>query len=313
MKAIIYHQFGSADVLKLGEQPSPTVPVNGVLVSMKASSVNVIDIRSRNGTMFPFVNRKFPKTPGCDVAGIVSEVGPEAKGFKVGDRVFGGTDAFKGGAFSELVVVAESALAKMPETLSFENAAALPTTGLAALLALRGLGRTKLGDEVLIYGSSGAAGLYAIQLAKLFGARVTTVSGTRGAEASKAMGSDVPIDYKAGPVAFDRVFDVIVDFSSSFPFAKARPHLKPKGRFVESSPTIPKFLGSMIANLFRGQKHLMLTASAKTEELSYLASLVTEGKLRLTIAKTYPLSAAKDAFIEQERGGTVGKIVVTMD
>jgi NADPH:quinone reductase-like Zn-dependent oxidoreductase len=312
MKAITYHQFGSADVLKLEEVAAPVAPANGVVVTMRASSVNIIDSRSRNGLMSPFVNKKFPKIPGADVAGVVSAVGANAKRFKVGDKVFGATNAFKGGAFAERVALTENQLAPLPPSLTFEQAAALPITGLAALLALRGLGKTKPGDEVLIYGSSGAAGLYAIQLAKHFGAHVTTVSGRAGAKVSKEMGADVALDYKAGPVKFAGRFDVIVDFSSQFPFAKARPHLKLTGRFIESSPTIPKFLGSLIANLFRAQKHLMLTAAAKTSELEFLSSLVEAGKLKVTIAKTYPLAAAKPAFLEQEKGGTVGKIVVSV-
>lgn len=313
MKAITYHQFGSAEVLKMEEIPTPAPAANGVLVAMHASSVNVIDSRSRNGTMFPFVNKQFPKIPGCDIAGVVSAVGSDVKRFKIGDKVFGGTDAFKGGAFAEFVIVPEGSLAPIPSSLGFVEAAALPTTGLAALLALRGLGNTKPGDEVLIYGSSGAAGLYAVQLAKHFGARVTTVCGPQGVAISKAMGADMVLDYKAGEVKFTTRFDVIVDFSGNYPFAKARPYLKPSGHFVESSPTIPKFIGSMLANLFRTQKHLMLTATAKSEELEFLSSLAEDGKLRVTVAKTYPLSAAKQAFIEQEKGGTVGKIVVTAE
>ena len=312
MKAITYHQFGSAEVLALEEVAAPMVPDDGVVVTMRATSVNVIDSRSRNGLMSPFVNKKFPKIPGADVAGVVSAIGAHAKRFKVGDKVFGATNAFKGGAMAEQVALRENQLAPLPPSLTFEQAAALPITGLAALLALRGLGKTKSGDEVLIYGSSGAAGLYAIQLAKHYGAHVTTVSGTAGAKVSQDTGADVALDYKAGPVKFSGKFDVIVDFSSQFPFQRARPHLQPAGRFIESSPTIPKFLGSLIANVFRAQKHLMLTATARTSELEFLSSLVEAGKLQVTIAKTYPLAAAKQAFRDQEKGGTVGKIIVNI-
>lgn len=311
MKTILYTRFGSPDVLSSGDLPSPVLQENGVLVSMRASSVNVIDSRSRQGLMSPFVDKKFPKVPGSDIAGVVSAVGPKATRFKMGDRVFGATNAFKGGAFAEEVALPEDSLALMPPSLDFPEAAALPITGLAALLTLRGLGRIKRGDEVLIYGSSGAAGLFAIQLATHFGARVTTVSGTAGTAASKAMGADRALDYRSGPVVLSGPFDIIVDFSGAFPFAKARKHLKRKGRFIESSPTIPKFLGSMVANLFRAKKHLMLTTKANSEGLELLASLVVAGKLRTTIARSYPLIDAKRAFIQQEKGGAVGKIVVT--
>jgi NADPH:quinone reductase-like Zn-dependent oxidoreductase len=311
MKAITYRSFGSPEVLVLEDVPAPAVHENGVLVSVRASSVNVIDSRSRNGVMSPFVDKKFPKIPGVDVAGVVLGVGAKVRRLKAGDRVFGATNAFKGGAFAERVSVPENSLAPMPLSVDFPEAAAVPIAGLAALKAIRDLGRVRKGDNVLIYGSSGAVGLFTIQLAKYFGAQVTTVSGTAGAEASRAMGADRALDYRAGPVALVSEFDIIVDYSGAYPFAIARKHLKRKGRFIESSPTIPKFLASMIANPFRLKKHLMLTTAANFKDLESLASLIDAAKLRITIARSYPLSEAKQAFVDHERGGTVGKIVVT--
>jgi len=313
MKALVYHQFGTADVLHIEDIATPKLPEDGVLVSLRATTVNVIDYRSRNGSLAPFVDQKFPKIPGVDIAGIVTAVGRKAKRFRVGDAVFGGTNPFKGGALAELVAVPESALAAKPEALGFREAATLPITGLAALQGLRDLGKVKPGDTVLIYGSSGAMGLYAIQLAKQFGALVTTVSGTQGVTVSRAMGADIALDYKKGPVNFDRKFDVILDLSSAFPYTKARPYLASQGRFVEPSPTIPKFIGSMISNPWRGQKHLMLQTALRPDDLTFLASLVVSGNLTVTIAKTYPLVAAKQAFIEMEKGGVVGKIVVSTE
>ena len=310
MKALTYRQFGGAELLQIEDAPKPVPPDDGVVVSMKASSLNVIDIRSLKGLMAPFVNGKFPKIPGTDVAGIVIATGSRARKFKVGDRVFGATNAFKGGAFAEFVAVPESALTVIPESLPVEEAAALPTTGLAALYALRDLGRAKPGDRILIYGSSGAAGLFAIQIAKSLGAEVSTVSGTSGAATSKAMGANEAIDYKSGPVEFRGKFDVIVDFSSNFPFAVARNHLTVEGRFIEASPSIPKFIGSLLANPFRRQKHLMLQTVARTADLDYLVSLVQRGQLKVTIAKRFPLYEARQAFIDHDRGGVVGKIAI---
>jgi NADPH:quinone reductase-like Zn-dependent oxidoreductase len=313
MNAITYSRFGLPEVLKLENLPEPILGNGSVLIEVRASSVNVIDSRSRNGAMSPFVNKKFPKIPGADVAGVVQAVGAGVKRFRVGDTVFGATNPFKGGAFAERVALPEESLADMPRSLGFSEAAALPIAGLAALKALRDLGRVGIGDNVLIYGSSGAVGLFAVQLAKYFGVRVTTVSGTAGAEASRVLGADLALDYKAGPFALAEKFDVIVDFSGAFPFSKASRFLKRTGRFIESSPTIPMFLGSMIANLFRRRKHLMLTTAANSKDLEFLATLVDSGKLKTTIGRTYPLSEAKQAFIEHERGGTVGKIVITAD
>ncbi len=313
MKAITYSSFGTPDVLMLDDIAAPNVKDNGVLVSMRASSVNVIDSRIRNGLMSPLVNKKFPKMPGADVAGVVTAVGSQVTRFKAGDAVFGGVDALKGGAFAEVVAVPETGLALMPASLGFSEAAALPTTGLAALYALRELGKVQRGSRVLIYGSSGSAGLFAIQLAKHFGANVTTVSGSKGASASREMGADTVIDYKAGSVTFNGLFDIIIDFSSTFGFVVARRYLKPDGRFVEASPNIPKFIGSMLANPFRAQKHLTLQTVPQAKDLAFLASLVDAGHLKVTIANTYPLASARQAFVEQEKGGVVGKIVITGD
>ncbi|MBS0659951.1 MAG: NAD(P)-dependent alcohol dehydrogenase [Verrucomicrobia bacterium] len=310
MQALVYRRFGGPEELRLEERPAPQPRRGEVLVRQHASSLNVIDARSRRGEMAPFVNGKFPKIPGADVAGIVEQVGPGASRYRPGDRVFGATNAFHGGAMAELVAVPESALAPLPPGLDFVQAAALPIAGLAALLAVRELAHTQRGDEVLIHGGSGAAGLFALQLAKLLGARVTTVSGAAGAAASRALGADATHDYREGPVEFSRKFDVILNFSSQYPFALARPQLTPRGRFVEASPTIPKVLGSLLANPFRRQKHLMLMASARTAPLTELAQAVQAGRLRVSIAQEFPLADATRAFREQEKGGTIGKIIL---
>ena len=313
MKAIVYRQFGSPEVLQVETAPEPVLSADSVIVSVHASSTNVIDTRVRNGLMWPLANKRFPKTPGADLAGIITAVGANVTTLKVGDRVFGATNAFQGGALAESVAVPAKQLALMPANLSFEEAAALPITASAALLSIEGLGRTKAGDEVLIYGSSGAAGLFAIQLAKKLGARITAVAGTDGVKASLTLGADEAIDYKAGAVRFSRSFDVIVDFSSRFHFAEARQHLKPAGRFIESSPTIPKFIGSGIANLFRSQKHLMLASEAITASLERLAVMQQSGELRVSIAQHFPFSKAREAFALHERGGVIGKIILVND
>lgn len=311
MKALVYHRFGNADVMNIEEIVSPPIPDNGVLIAMRASTVNVIDYLARNGVMAPMVNKKFPKIPGADVAGIVTEVGKNATHLKVGDAVFGFGSAFKGGSIAEQVALPESVLTKKPEALGFNEAAALPVTGLAALLALRDLGNVKQGDQVLIYGSSGAAGLFAVQLGKIMGAHVTAVCGTDGVATTQSMGADAVVDYKSGTVKFDRLFDIIIDFSNHFAFGKARMYLKPKGRFIDASPNIPKFIGSMLKNPFRSQKELMLQTTSRPKDLDYLALLATSGKLKITIAKIYPLAEAKQAFIEMETKGAIGKIVIT--
>jgi NADPH:quinone reductase-like Zn-dependent oxidoreductase len=311
MKAIAYHQFGTIDVLQLETLPRPNPDAHDVLVSVRATSVNVIDSRVRDGKMGILVNKHFPKIPGSDLAGMVEAIGSAVKGFRPGDAVFGATNSFSGGAFAEYAVVPETALAIKRADLPFEQAAALPITGLAALYSLRELGGVKPDSRVLIYGSSGGAGLYAIQLAKILKSHVTAVCGTGGLEVCRQMGADVVLNYKIeerpqGP------YDIIIDFSSQLPFDRARPLLTEDGRHIDTSPTIPHFIGSKIVNPFRSQKELMLRTEAKTEDLEYLASLVEAGLLKVTIARTFSLAEAREAFQIQEAGGVIGKIVVTV-
>ena len=310
MKAIKYDQFGSADVLYSAEVPAPRVRPNQVIVDVQTTSVNVIDIRARQGLLLPLVDKSFPKTPGADVAGVVSAVGERVNTLKIGDRVFGATNPLKGEAFAEKVSLPVSALAIIPEQVSFEEAATLPIAGLAALYSVRDLGKVQRNSRVLVYGSSGGTGLFAIQLAKLFGAYVSAVCGTNGLSRCKELGADEVIDYKAGPVNLSELYDVIIDYSSKLTYHDSKKYLQPAGRFIDSSPSIPKVLASNMANFFRREKNLMLMTSARSKDLEYLGSLVQTGSLKVTISQHFPLESARQAFLLQEKGGAVGKIVV---
>jgi NADPH:quinone reductase-like Zn-dependent oxidoreductase len=312
MNAIAYHQFGALEVLQMETLPPPTPDAGHVLVRVHASSVNVIDSRVREGKLGILVNKHFPKIPGSDLAGIVESVGSAVTRFRPGDAVFGATNSFVGGAFAEYAAVSEAAIAKKPASLSFEQAAALPVTGLAALYSLRELGGVQSGSRVLIYGSSGGAGLYAIQLGRILGAHITAVCGTSGVALCRQMGADLVLDYRAGEVPPPGPFDIIIDFSGRFPFDQARACMAEDGRYIDPSPTIPHFIESKITNPFRSQKDLMLQTEAKTDDLEYLASLVESGQLKVTIAQTFSLAEAREAFRVQEAGGVLGKIVITV-
>jgi NADPH:quinone reductase-like Zn-dependent oxidoreductase len=290
----------------------PSVEDDQVLVAVHSTSVNVIDSRIREGKMGILVTKHFPKTPGSDVAGVVASVGAGVSRFRAGYEVFGATNPFQGGAFAEFATLSEGALTVKPQSMSFEQAAALPITGLAALYSLRELGEIRQGSRVLIYGSSGSAGLFAIQLGKLLGGHVTGVCGTNGVDLCKQFGADIVLDYRYGPVTLNGPYDIAIDFSGHLGFESARHHLTDHGRFIDPSPTVPQFVGAKIANPFRNQKDLMLQTESKAEDLEFLASLVESGKLKVTIAERFPMAQAQQAFELQEQGGVVGKIVVTI-
>lgn len=310
MRAIVYRGFGGPDVVAEATLPDPAPGKGEVLVRLTASSVNTIDIRIREGRMWPLADRRFPKVPGADVVGTVMALGAGVTGFTVGQAVFGATNVFKGGAFAELVAVPAGQVAALPAGLSPEAAACLPTAGLAGVIAIHDLGQVRAGQRVLIHGASGAAGLFAVQVAARAGAVVTAVATGAGLAQALALGAHRGIDYRAGPPEWPDAFDIIVNFSGALPFARARALLAPAGRFIEPSPTIPTFMGSMIANRFRAQQHLMLQTVANTDALAALAARVVAGKIAVTIDRTLPLADAAAAHTAQAKGGVVGKIVV---
>lgn len=313
MKAIAYDRFGGLDELHPADLPDPSPGQGEVLVKIMAVSANVIDNRARSGMMGPLVKKKFPRIPGADLAGVVAAVGPGVTEFRAGDAVFGALDPFKGGAAAEMASVPAKQLAPKPPSLSFQEAAALPIAGLAALQALRDLGGVKRGDRVLIHGASGGVGLLAVQIGKALGARVTAVASGEGLALAQTFGADVGVDYRrpSGDAA-QGPFKLILNASGKMPFASGRPLLAADGVLVEPSPTIPLFIGANIANLFRRQKHKPLATAAKRQDLEVLAKMVADRALTPTIAKAYPFADAKKAFADLERGGAIGKLVIVV-
>ena len=198
-------------------------------------------------------------------------MGRKVKDLRVGDRVFGAADPFKGGAFAERIAVPAAQVARLPSTLSPSDAAALPIAGLAALQSLRDLGGVATGRTVLIHGATGPVGLYGVQLAKLMGGRVTAVGGA-GLETARRFGADVLIDYRNGQsIAKGDRFDVILNASGKMPFAISKAFLEPTGVLIEPSPTIPVFIGSKLGNLLRSRKHAVLATRVHRADLDELA------------------------------------------
>ncbi len=309
MKAWVYDRFGGLDELHLRDLPMPASKAGEVVVRVRTVSANVIDNRARSGMMGPLVPSRFPRIPGADLAGVVSAVGPKSSRFKVGDEVFGALDPMKGGACAEYASIPEDQLASKPRELDFDQAASLPIAGLAALYAMRELGRVSRGDEVLIHGATGGVGLFAVQIARMLGAKVTAVGGGGGLERAKELGADVLIDHRQNQAPLGP-YDVIFNGSGRMPYSMGRDHLKTEGRLIEPSPTIPVFIGSRFANLFRSKKHLMLMTTPRAEDLEYLGGLAANGSLQATIAGRFAFADAVAAFAKLEKGGAVGKIVV---
>ena len=219
MKAVVAEQYGGAEVLELSDDlPMPRVGPNGVLVEMRAASVNPVDWKLRQGLLHAVMPVVFPVIWGCDLSGVVKEVGPSVTLFKPGDEVYGMKDGYVAktyrGTYAEYVVVPEKSLAAKPKALSHEQAAAVPLTALTAWQAMVNQGRLKPGQRVLIHAGAGGVGIMAIQIAKAFGAYVAATASARNQDLLRELGADLAIDYtreKVGKVRpkFDLVLDAV--------------------------------------------------------------------------------------------------------
>ena len=324
MKAVMQRCYGSPQTLTLEEIARPTPADNEVLVRVRAAAVNPLDWHSVTGFPYPIRLSSGLGTPedpstGVDFAGTVETVGKQVTRFKVGDRVFGG----RNGAFAEYVVVKEDrAIAHKPTNLSFEDAAAMPVAAVTALQALRDHGHVKAGQKVLINGASGGVGTYAVQIAKSFGAEVTGVCSTRNVDLVRSLGADHVVDYKKQDFTTSgKRYDLIIDnVGNHSPFALRRV-LEPKGNVIivgapKHDPWIGMFLGiikGMILSRFVDEQFVFFVAQLNQDDLTVLAELAREGKMRSVIDRSYPLGEVPAAIEYLAGWHARGKVVVTVD
>lgn len=313
MRKVLYTQFGDEQVLKVHEQPTPTVVKNQLLIHVKATSINPLDWKIYRGEMKLLSGSKLPKGVGIDFAGIVAQVGPGVTRYQVGDAVFGLLEVFKGGALADYVVAPEGALAPKPATISFDQAAALPVAGLAALQLVDQLAAIGPGHEVLLNGASGGVGIFTIQLAKQRGARVTAVVGPAGVQRATQLGADTVVDYTKQDIRhLPQRFDTIVDLSDKLAFKVAKQLLKPRATFVSTQPTPQGLVLSFLHNLFASKKRKILILKPTMAGLTTLATLAQDG-LQIPVEQVYDLANVRRAYQETSQGKVKGKAVVVLD
>jgi NADPH:quinone reductase-like Zn-dependent oxidoreductase len=326
MKAIIYDEYGTADVLKYTEIEKPLPNDNQVLIKVRAAATNPLDWHYMRGTpyalrWFAGVRRPYDNRIGVDVAGVVVAVGAKVTRFKVGDEVYGGA---ADGSFAEYARARDIRIAHKPATITFEQAAAVPIAAMTALQALRDQGQLKAGQKVLINGASGGVGTFAVQIAKAFGAEVTGVCSTRNVELVKSLGADYVIDYKQQDyTAVDRRYDLIVDNVKG---AGTRANLRVMndnatyvgvgGGGPDAGNWIGPFQGS-IERLFLGpfvsQNLTGVMAEIKQEDLLVMNELMEAKKVTPVIDRVYPLSQAAEAIRYLETGRARGKVILVID
>jgi NADPH:quinone reductase-like Zn-dependent oxidoreductase len=316
MKAIVQNAYGSPDVLSLAEVAQPAVKENEVLVRVKAASLNAGDVFTLRGS--PWLTRLmvgFPRPKnhilGWDMAGVVDAVGSSVTQFRPGDEVYASCSS----ALAEYVSVAEETLAAKPANLTFEQAAALPTAALTALLGLRDAGKLQAGQKVLINGASGGVGTFAVQIAKAFGAEVTGVCSTRNVEMVKSLGADYVVDYTRDDFTKNGVhYDLILDNVASRSFSDLRSALSPQGKIIPNSGHggMTYVFKAYLLSLIMRQHGSMYLASPSGKDMLVLKELAEAGKLKPVIDKTYPLRETPAAFRYLEKEHARGKVVITI-
>lgn len=318
MKAIVYTQYGSTDVLQFKEVEKPTPKANEVLIKIHAASLNVADSHIISGS--PLLVRLMtggltkPKRPipGSDMAGVVEAVGSDVKLFRPGDAVYGDLNRCGLGAFAEYVAAPENVLALKPANLSFEQTAAVP---MAAVTALQGFdGRVQPGQKVLVNGASGGVGSFAVQIAKAFGAEVTGVCSTKKIDTVRAIGADHVIDYKHEDFTQNgQRYDFILDAAAYRPMSEYKRSLTPNGIYVMAGGATAELLKAMLTGplLSRGgQKMSNLMANPDAKDLNFLNGLFEAGKVVPVIDRCYPLSETAAAVRYFEGGHAAGKVVI---
>ena len=315
MKAIIQTAYGSPDAFELREVGKPEIKKdNQVLIRVDAAALHAGDVFMMRGV--PYFTRLvvgFPKPrnyiPGYDAAGVVEAVGKGVTRFKVGDEVYGSISR----TCAEFARASEDKLEKKPSSLSMEQAAAVPTSAIAALHGIRDAGSVKPGMKVLINGASGGVGTFAVQIAKAYGAEVTGVCSTRHVERIRSIGADHVIDYTVDDFTKGKArYDMILDNVANHPLHACRRVLSPNGTHVPNSghSGMPYIMKAFIVSMFVKQQAGTYMATPKPGDLVELTELIEAGKIMPVIDNTYPLADFSKAMRHLNEGHAGGKVVI---
>ena len=324
MTSIVQDHYGSEPeaVLRLAEVAKPTAFEEGVLVRVRAASVDRGTWHVMAGLPYPVrlagfgLRRPKHSNPGRSFAGTVEALGAGATGFDVGDAVFGVCAS----SFAEYAIVGTKKLALKPAELSFEQAAAVPISGLTALQAVRDHARVRRGEKVLIMGASGGVGSFAVQIAKIFEAEVTGVCSTPKVDLVRGLGADHVIDYTAGSATNSHRYDVILDTGGNRRLSDLRRALTPKGRLViVGGETDGRWLGgadrqlrALVMSRFVGHELGTFVSSENAADLAVLGELLEAGKIAPVVDRIFSLDETAAAIRRMLDGHARGKVVISV-
>lgn len=314
MRAVFIRNFGSTDVLEVGEFPKPVPQSRQVLIQVVAASVNPRDWMIRRGTYpLTFTLPRFPFVLGSDVAGVVAQVGKGVTQFKEGDEVYAMQPAFGGfGAYAEYMAIKASAVGKKPKNMSFEEAAAVPCAGQTAWQALLKLGHLQKDQRITIVGASGSVGSFAVQIARFLGAGVTGVCSGRNADLVKSLGAEEVLDYRK--VKFSgmvREQDLVFDTLGKESLGSVGKVLKPRGIYISTVPSRRHLWDSLRTAIWPlGQKSKIIAVRARGSDLNQIGELIEAGEVRAVIDKIYSLDQVAEAHQYSQTFHTQGKLIL---
>ena len=321
MRAVVYTRYGPPEVLRMTDVETPVPRDDEVLVKVHAVSLNATDWEGLRGKplysriMGPFRPRHH--ILGSDIAGRVEAAGRNATRFQPGEDVFADILRYMGG-FAEYVCVPETALARMPAGMTYEEAAALPQAGAIALQGIQGKGQVQPGQKVLINGAGGGSGMYAIQLAKLHGAEVTGVDSAGKLEFMRSLGADHVIDYTRDDFTRNgRTYHLILDLAAHRPAFAYKGSLMPGGRYLYVGGSVATLLQVLLigplAGRAEGKRIRVLAVRQGAQHLAPIVELCRAGKLATVIDRRYRLSEVPEALRYLGDGHAKGKVVVIVE
>ncbi len=320
MKAVVVTKYGNIDVLQIKDIQKPVVIEGGILIRIEATVAAFGDCAFRSGK--PYVSRLFTglikpvKTPGDVFAGVVEQVGKGVTQFKVGDSVYGSSGNAFGTNAQYISLPENEAVAPMPADITFEDAAAVSEGSLTALPFLRDHAKLQKGQKILINGACGGVGVYAVQLAKYFGADVTGVCGPANVDFVRSIGADHVIDYTSEDFTqMNKRYDVIFDAVAKSTFSKCKKSLLPYGIYLNTVPSVGMMLAVMTTSKSKGKKACfaatgLRTPKEKKQDLLLLNSLIMQGMLKAVVGKSFFMEDIADAHKYVETGHKRGSAVV---
>ncbi len=320
MRAAVIEAYGGTDRFALREVPEPRQPGTGeLLVRVRAAGVNPMDAKVRSGKFRLLVHERFPLVLGTDFAGVVEAVGPEVADFEPGDRVFGSAQRIGRGSYAERTLAKSHQVAPIPDRLSFAEAAALPCAGCTALQALRDLGEVQSAERVMIHGAAGGVGHFAVQIARLLGARATGTASAANLEFLSNLGAERAIDYHEVDFTLeDESYAMVFDVVGKRSFPACLPVLADDGGVYVTTRPGPSILFWWAVTALRSrigpqQRARWINVRTKDSDLAELATWADRGLLAPVIEEVIPLAEVWRAHERIDDGHVRGKLVLEIE